>query len=187
MRIAGLGPTRYDGLGVSPRYFLIVDEAGITGAQSNLATVFMRLAAAQRAAGRPNAVNELSVCECRPAPTSTASKPRSAGGSRAALPGQTLTISRAGAEPGTRQIFRDAHNDQKIYTVFAILVLAGAALAAFNLVSRAVEAQRREIGIGMALGAEPPLLARTAAAARCPRSASSGRCSASRSGSALRR
>ncbi len=159
VRIAGLGPTRYDGLGVSPRYFLIVDEAGITGAQSNLATVFMRLAAAQRAAGRPNAVNELLL---RVPAGADLDRVEAAVGRRlrAALPGQTLTISRAGAEPGTRQIFRDAHNDQKIYTVFAILVLAGAALAAFNLVSRAVEAQRREIGIGMALGAEPPLLAR---------------------------
>ena len=38
-------------------------------------------------------------------------------------------------------------------------MLAGAALAAFNLISRVVEAQRREIGIGMALGVDSPRLA----------------------------
>ncbi len=37
--------------------------------------------------------------------------------------------------------------------VFAALVLAGAALAALNLISRIVDSQRREIGIGRALGA----------------------------------
>jgi putative ABC transport system permease protein len=38
-------------------------------------------------------------------------------------------------------------------------VLAGAAFAALNLTTRIVEAQRREIGIGMALGVRPRLLA----------------------------
>lgn len=33
-----------------------------------------------------------------------------------------------------------------------MLILSGAAFAAFNLASRIVEAQRREIGVGMALG-----------------------------------
>jgi putative ABC transport system permease protein len=36
--------------------------------------------------------------------------------------------------------------------VFAALILAGASFGAFNLATRMVEAQRREIGIGMALG-----------------------------------
>ena len=33
--------------------------------------------------------------------------------------------------------------------------MAGAAFASFNLASRVVEAQRREIGVGMALGVNP--------------------------------
>ena len=43
--------------------------------------------------------------------------------------------------------------------IFAFLLLGAAAFAAFNLISRTVEAQRREIGIGMALGVEPRALA----------------------------
>jgi putative ABC transport system permease protein len=46
-----------------------------------------------------------------------------------------------------------------MFDVFAFLILAGAALAAFNLATRIVEAQRREIGIGMALGVPPRRLA----------------------------
>ena len=34
------------------------------------------------------------------------------------------------------------------YAIFATLILAGAAFAAFNLTGRMVEAQRREIGVG---------------------------------------
>ena len=59
----------------------------------------------------------------------------------------------------------------------------GAALAAYNLISRTVEAERREIGIGMALGV-PPARARAAPDphGRADRRARA-RCSASRSGS----
>ena len=46
-----------------------------------------------------------------------------------------------------------------MFDIFAVLILAGAALAAFNLATRIVEAQRREIGIGMALGVPPRELA----------------------------
>ena len=43
--------------------------------------------------------------------------------------------------------------------VISLIVLAAAAFAAFNLVNRMVEAQRREIGIGMALGEKSSRLA----------------------------
>ncbi len=158
VRVAGLGPLAYDGLGVSPQFFLIVDDAGISGAEAGLAVVYVPLAVAQRAAGRPGAVNQLLV---RAAPGRDAGElerllRRELDG---ALGGTGFTITRGSQEPVTRILFRDARNDQQTYTLFAILLLAGAALAAFNLVSRVVEAQRREIGIGMALGAEPRTLA----------------------------
>ena len=62
-------------------------------------------------------------------------------------------------DPVHRALYEDAHNDQTTWNIFAFLILFGAAFAAFNLVSRAVDAQRREIGIGMALGLPPRLLA----------------------------
>jgi putative ABC transport system permease protein len=78
---------------------------------------------------------------------------------QAALPRSPVSITRGDEETAQRILYRDARNDQKVFLTLAILVLAGAAVAAFNLISRVVEAQRREIGIGMALGVEPRMLA----------------------------
>ena len=66
----------------------------------------------------------------------------------------------AGAtNPPTASSTRTPSGDQQMFDIFAVLILAGAALAAFNLATRIVEAQRREIGIGMALGVPPRELA----------------------------
>ena len=158
LRLAGIGTVPYTGLGVSPQHFLVVDEAGISGAESGLAIVYAPLALAQRAAGRPGEVNQLLVRG-----TGATGEQQLERDVRAALarelPGVGITTTVGSDEPVTRIMYRDARNDQKIYTAFAILLLAGAGLAAFNLVSRVVEAQRREIGVGMALGAEPRTLA----------------------------
>lgn len=51
-----------------------------------------------------------------------------------------------------RILYEDIEADAQLWRVVALLVLLGAAFAALNLTTRIVEAQRREIGIGMALG-----------------------------------
>ena len=158
VRIAGLGAVRYVGHGVTPPYVLIVDEAGFPGAETSLGVVYLPLAAAQRASGLPGAVNELVLRTGEGVGLGRAEREvrRALAG---ALPGVGFTFTRGAGEDSRSILYRDARNDQKMFLVLAILVLAGAAFAAFNLISRAVEAQRREIGIGMALGAPPPLLA----------------------------
>lgn len=153
VRIAGLDRVRYTGVGVIPQHFLVVGDAGISGAESSLAIAYAPLARVQAAARRPGEVNQLVVRLAAPA-----SSPMVERALVAAFPGARLT--RGPDEPVTRILYRDAANDQKTYRAFAILLILGAALAAFNLVSRAVEAQRREIGVGMALGMEPRALAR---------------------------
>jgi putative ABC transport system permease protein len=158
VRLAGLGRVRYSGVGVASQYFLIVDESGISGAQSGLAVAYVPLVDAQRAAGRPGQVNQLLV-RAGPGVDLPAVERDVRTALHRALPGVGFSVVSAPDEPVTRILYRDARNDQKTYTAFAVLLIAGAALAAFNLVSRVVEAQRREIGIGMALGAEPRLLA----------------------------
>lgn len=158
VRLAGLGEVPYTGLGVSPQYFVIVGEAGLPGAESGLAVVYLPLAAAQRAAGRTREVNQLLVRAA--AGQDLGNVERAVHAAMAtALPDVGVSIARADEEPAANLLYRDARNDQRTLTAFAILLLAGAALAAFNLVSRAVEAQRREIGIAMALGVEPRTLA----------------------------
>ena len=158
VRLASLGELEYQGLGVSPQYFVIVAEAGLLGAESGLAVVYLPLTAAQHAAGRAGQVNQLLV---RVAPGQDLDTAASAvqAALQSAVPEVGVSVTRADQGPVADFLYRDARNDQRTLTAFAILLLAGAALAAFNLVSRAVEAQRREIGIGMALGVEPRTLA----------------------------
>ena len=73
--------------------------------------------------------------------------------------GLAVTVMERSDEDAYRLLYDDIDSDQKFWNVFALLILAGAAFGAFNLANRMVEAQRREIGIGMALGASPRLLA----------------------------
>jgi putative ABC transport system permease protein len=159
VRIGGLGSVPYAGLGVTPQFLLILDDAGVSGGQSALAVVYLPLAAAQRASRSRGRVNQLVLRVGKGRfPSSIARELEAA--LAAALPGAAPRITLGSEEPVTRILYRDARNDEKTYLAFAVLILIGAALAAFNLVSRVVEAQRREIGIGMALGVEPRVLAR---------------------------
>ena len=76
-----------------------------------------------------------------------------------AFPDVGVTLTRQQDDRVLRLLYDDIEGDQRFYDVFAVLILLGAAFAAFNLMVRIVEAQRREIGIGMALGVPPAQLA----------------------------
>ena len=82
---------------------------------------------------------------------------------RAALaalrPPVSATVTTRADIPSYRVLYDDIKGDEELWRAIAVLVLAGAAFAALNLTTRIVEAQRREIGIGMALGVRPRLLA----------------------------
>jgi putative ABC transport system permease protein len=75
------------------------------------------------------------------------------------LPHTGFTFTAGGQGASRRLIYKDAEGDQQTMNVFAFLLLGAAAFAAFNLISRSIEAERREIGIGMALGVRPRSLA----------------------------
>ena len=67
--------------------------------------------------------------------------------------GLGVTVMTKEDEDAYRILYDDIEGDRQFWNVFAGLILVGAAFGAFNLSSRMVEAQRRELGIGMALGA----------------------------------
>lgn len=155
LELAGGARVRFVGQGQSPQYFLITSDTGF-GGESTLGVLYMPLGAAQAYARRPGQVNEL-VMRLPPGADQLAAKRKLERGIAGALPGATVT---AGTEEQSYTIaFRDAKNDQRMLSFFGLLVLLGAAIATFNLVSRTVEAERREIGVGMALGVRAPLLA----------------------------
>jgi putative ABC transport system permease protein len=158
LRVGGGRQLRYVGLGRSPEYFLVTRPAGgdFGGAETSFAVLFTSLATAQRLSGGSPTVND-AVLTLRPG----TDRERVAGELRSALaravPGAEVTT--LADEPAHRILYKDAEGDQQLFEIFAYLILAGAAFAAFNLASRIVEAQRREIGVGMALGVPPRELA----------------------------
>jgi putative ABC transport system permease protein len=157
IRLSG-GGLAYVGQGLGPEYLVIVGEQGNLLAEANFAVVFVSLETAQRLLGRPGLVDDL-VLTLRPGANAAAIRSELAQGMRKRLPDAGFELHGRSGDWSYRLLYRDIDGDQRFYTIFALLILAGAAFASFNLAARMVEAQRREIGIGMALGAPPGLLA----------------------------
>lgn len=149
--VGGDRPVAYTGLGVAPEDLYVAGPEGTVIAEADLATVYLHLADAQTLTDRPDAVNDL-VLTVAPG-GDVAGVERDLRSAAAGVAGAGLTVTDVDAVDAHRVLYQDIDNDQQLFTAFAVLVLVAAALAAFNLVNRIVEAQRREIGIGMALGA----------------------------------
>ena len=144
----------YVGTGYTPEYFRVVGRSGQLLGESGFAVLFMPLTAAQVTSGHPGMVNDLVLR-------------LAAGANRAEVQRELASsVSSLGAEVTSRDddpvytgLYADARNDQQTWNAFALLILLGAGFAAFNLVTRLIDAQRREIGVGMALGVSPRSLA----------------------------
>ncbi len=160
LTLAGGQRVAYTGQALAPEYFVVTAPGAGFGAESTFAVLFAPLPTVQALAGQPGRVNQLVL---RAAPRRRSRAPcahRSRRALRAALPTAGFTVTARADEPAHRMIYKDAEGDQEMLSIFAFLMLAAATFAAFNLISRTVEAQRREIGIGMALGVPPRKLAR---------------------------
>jgi putative ABC transport system permease protein len=149
--LAGGQAVPYTGLGIAPEDFYVTGPEGTVMAEADLATVYVHLSDAQALIGRPALVNDVVLTTVPGGAVDQVERDL-----RTAAAGFTsagLTVTDADDVDAVRVLYEDIDNDQRVFTAFAVLVLIAAALAAFNLVNRIVEAQRREIGIGMALGA----------------------------------
>ena len=145
----GKTDVRYVGQGMSPEYFFVVTEEGGFFAEANFGVVFTSLDTAQQLADRPGRVNDLLI-QLRPGVR--VDDAREAVTAAFDDSGLAVTVMEPRDEDAYRVLYDDINSDQRFWNVFAALILAGAAFGAFNLASRMVDAQRREIGIGMALG-----------------------------------
>jgi putative ABC transport system permease protein len=159
LTLAGGQRVAYSGQALGPEYFIVTAPGADFGAESAFAVVFAPLATAQQLVDAPGRVNQL-VVRLRPGADPGAVRSQLAAALDAALPDTGFTFTSRAAEPAHRLIYKDAEGDQEMLDIFAFLLLGAATFAAFNLISRTVEAQRREIGIGMALGVAPRALAR---------------------------
>jgi putative ABC transport system permease protein len=147
----------YVGQGEAPEQFMSVSDSGSLFAQSTFAVFYTSLSTAQDLLGAPGEVNELAI---RFSPQ--VSRAAATEALRSALTAETdlaVTVTPLDQDRVYTHLYEDIDGDQRFFNIFAVLVLAGAAFAAFNLTGRMVESQRREFGIGMALGTNPLLLA----------------------------
>jgi putative ABC transport system permease protein len=148
--VGGGHPVEYVGLGAAPEDFWVVGEKGSVLAEADLAMLYMDLGDAQELTGRTGQVNDVVLTL-----TDTESRDLVEGQlteALAGIPGVSTTVTVQDEAEAFRILYEDIENDQRMWNAISALVLFAAAVAAFNLVSRIVEAQRREIGIGMALG-----------------------------------
>ena len=152
LRLGSGEELRWVGTGQSPRYFLAGAETGTLFGARGFAVLFTSLARAQAEAGTPGQVSEASI-RLAPGVDHDAARTELARTLAEQLPQAAVEVRPLTAERGYRVLYDDIEGDQKFFTIFALLILAGAAFAAFNLIGRIVEAQRREIGVGMSLGA----------------------------------
>lgn len=171
---------KYVGYGQQPEYFL--SGGGQTGlpflSQKAYAVLFSTLHMAQALTGTPGRVNDvvLTMRTAAGAASGTGAATGVSSGPTAPVPVETVVgeLRRALAEAqppvsaivstkaeldSYRVLYDDIDGDAQLWRTVALLILAGAAFAALNLTARIVEAQRREIGIGMALGVRPRVLA----------------------------
>lgn len=158
VRLGGGGTVEVVGIGVAPEYFLITTEESGFFAQANFAALFTSLGTAQELASRPGRVNDL-VIDLRDGADAEAVGADLQAAFDASGTGLGVTVMTRDDEPAYRILYDDIESDRRFWRVIAGLILGGAAFGAFNLSSRMVEAQRREVGIGMALGASRAQLA----------------------------
>jgi len=144
-------PVAYVGQASTPEMFVVTTESGAMFADASFAGVFAGLATAQDLAGMPGLVNDL-VLSLRPGADRAATAADLTRAASRVLPDIGMQVTTRDEDPAYGVIVGDIEGDDQFFSVFAALMLLGAAFAAFNLTSRIIEAQRRQIGIGMALG-----------------------------------
>jgi putative ABC transport system permease protein len=147
--VAGGRAVTYTGLGVAPEEFFYEGPEGTIFAAGELAIVYLPLAAAQDISGHEGMVNDAALVLADGADRDVVESQLI--DATAGL-GLSATVSTRDDADAVRVLYEDIDNDQLFWNAVSALVLFAAALAAFNLINRIVEAQRREIGIGMALG-----------------------------------
>lgn len=164
MTLSGGASIEYVGQALAPEYFFIVTPEGGILAQANFAAVFTSIETAQRLTGMDGSragatagggagglVNDLVIRlpdDARGGPPEDALFDALSG--RFAEMGGSVT--RRLDDPSIHLMIEDVEGDRQFNTVLAIAIFGGAVFAAFNLTSRIVDAQRREIGVAMALG-----------------------------------
>ncbi len=154
--VSGGRELAYAGQATTPEYFSVAPEGEMFMTEATFAGVFTTLTTAQVLAGKPGLVNNLVLTITDGVDRDVVQAELEAA---LAASGIGATVSNRDDNLSYTALTTDIDQDQAMFNALALLLLAGAVGAAFNLIHRLAEQQRREIGIGMALGVRPRLLA----------------------------
>jgi putative ABC transport system permease protein len=160
LQLTGDRRVAYSGVGAAPEELLVTGREGTSFlGEAAYATVYGTLAAAQSLdpalRGR---VNDVVLTLRAGTDTGRVEQELRAAFQQASPPVAADVLDRQDSS-AYRILYDDIEGDDRFWLVVAALILLGATFAAVNLTTRVVEAQRREIGIGMALGVGPRALA----------------------------
>lgn len=156
--LAGDQRLRVVGQGHAPEDLIVAGPSG-AGFFSNAgyAILYVPLAVAQRAVGAA-VINDIVITLTDGVDPATV-RDQLAAALAARTPPINAEVTTGAEMESLRVLTSDIDGDSRIWGIVSALVLLGAGLATFNLIGRMVEQQRREIGIGMALGVSRRYLA----------------------------
>ena len=152
LRISGDIELEAVGIGQSPEYFWVVPpDTGLSLVRNTFAIIFVPLSTAQEIADREGLINDVAFDVADDADMELVEADIAARMAES-FPTTGVDFMTQDDDAGLSLLYEDAEGDQIMWDIIAIIFLIGAALGAFNLAGRIVESQRRQIGIGMALG-----------------------------------
>lgn len=150
--IAGNRSLEYVGQALTPEFFTVAPDGDILMSEATFAAMFTSLATAQALAGMPEQVNDLVLTLDDGADRGLVVAELESAMEH--LPVGTTVLTRDDNHAYS-SLTNDVENDQQMFNLLAGLLFIGAVGAAFNLIHRLAEQQRREFGIQMALGISP--------------------------------
>lgn len=152
IQVSGNIALDFVGTGQSPEYFQISpDKASFFLSESSFAVLYVPLDTLQAMSDHEGLLNDVVILVTSEADRDQVQEAIEQQMART-FPETGFTITPKEDDIVYALMYDDARGDQEMWDIIATLFLIGAAMAAFNLSGRIVEAQRREIGIGMALG-----------------------------------
>lgn len=165
VRVIGGHTLKAVGNGISAEHFMVVEEeSGVLGAmaQDRFAALFVPLETAQEIVGMSGVVNEalLTVREGVEEGELDQLKIELKETMEQVFPEVGVSLEKRSENRSYRVLQDDITSDRELYDGMSTLLSLAAAFGAFILIGRIVDAQRREIGINMALGVTPWRIAR---------------------------
>ncbi|MFX0053228.1 MAG: FtsX-like permease family protein, partial [Candidatus Hermodarchaeota archaeon] len=153
------------GTALTPEYFMVIEENMVFG-QSSFSALFVPLETTQAILNQiiglpPGYVNE-AIILLKSVVTEEEYEifiSETEDYFKAHHPFLNFEFMKKDEHPAYKMQKEDIPNDQEMYYIFSFLILLIAAFGAYNLISRIVNSQRRQIGINMALGVPPRQIA----------------------------